>query len=46
MQAMATCEMVEKEEKIGCIPNGMEKYMTFALGQLQFIDGFQFLNSS
>jgi hypothetical protein len=37
---------VEKADTIGCIPNNMEKYMTFSLGQLQFIDTLQFMNSS
>ena len=34
------------EEKISCISNNLEKYMTFSVGQLQFIDSLQFLNSS
>ena len=42
MQAMSGNEA----EKISCIPNNMEKYMTFSLDQLQFIDSLQFLNSS
>ena len=42
MQAMSGYEA----EKITCIPNNMEKYMTFSLDQLQFIDSLQFLNSS
>src|SRR5678815_2399116 len=42
MQAMTGYEA----DKITCIPNNMEKYMTFSLGQLQFIDSLQFLNSS
>jgi hypothetical protein len=37
---------VEKADTISCIPNNMEKYMTFSLGQLQFIDSLQFMNSS
>ena len=41
MQALGGCE-----EKINCIPNNMEKYMTFSLGQLKFIDSLQFLNNS
>jgi hypothetical protein len=32
--------------KISCIPNNMEKYMSFSFGQLRFIDSLQFLNSS
>ena len=31
---------------ITCIPNNMEKYMTFSLGDLVFKDSFQFLGSS
>jgi hypothetical protein len=37
---------MEKTDAINCIPNNMEKYMTFSLGQLQFIDSLQFMNSS
>ena len=33
MQVLGNCE-----EKISCIPNNMEKYMTFSVGQLQFIN--------
>ena len=42
MQTLGGCE------EISCIPNNMERYMTFNVGQLQFIDSlqFQFLNSS
>ena len=32
--------------KIKCIPNNMEKYISFSLGHLRFIDSFQFLLSS
>ena len=35
-----------ENQKISCIPNNMEKYMTFSIGQLQFIDSLQFMNSS
>ena len=35
-----------KNQKIYCIPNTMEKYMMFSVGQLQFIDSLQFMNSS
>ena len=31
---------------IKCIPNNMEKYISFSLGNLRFIDSFQFLLSS
>ena len=43
MQALSTAA---EGQKIDCIPNNMEKYMTFSVGQLQFIDSLQFLNSS
>ncbi len=36
----------QKEKKVDCIPNNMEKYITFSMGTLQFIDTLQFLNSS
>jgi hypothetical protein len=39
-------EQMEKTDTINWIPNNMEKYMTFSLGQLQFIDSLQFMNSS
>ena len=29
--------------KVSCIPNNMEKYISFSLGQLRFIDSAQFL---
>jgi hypothetical protein len=32
--------------KITCIPNSMEKYISFSLGKLVFIDSLQFMNSS
>ena len=31
---------------IRCIPNNMEKYMSFSMGQLRFIDSFQFMSMS
>ena len=35
------------KEKIKCIPNNMEKYITFSIGKhLIFLDSFQFLSSS
>ena len=34
------------EGHISCIPNNMEKYITFSLGQLRFIDSAQFLPTS
>jgi len=45
MSAVGTSEAVE-DKKIHCIPNNMEKYMTFSVGQLQFIDSLQFMNGS
>jgi len=45
MSALAT-SAATKDQKISCIPNNMEKYMTFSVGQLQFIDSLQFMNSS
>ena len=32
--------------KISCIPNNMEKYISFSIGNLRFIDSLQFLNAS
>ena len=34
------------DKTIHCIPNNMEKYMTFSIGQLQFIDSYQFMADS
>ena len=34
------------EGSISCIPNNMEKYISFTLGQLRVIDSLQFLNAS
>ena len=31
---------------ITCIPNNAEKYISFSIGQLRFLDSFQFMNSS
>ena len=42
---LGVSEAVENQQII-CIPNNMEKYMTFSIGQLQFIDNLQFMNSS
>ena len=33
-------------KKIKCIPINMEKYMTFSLGSMRYIDSLQFLNAS
>ena len=35
-----------KNKKISCIPNNMEKYISFSLDNLRFIDSVQFLNES
>ena len=32
-------------KRISCIPNNMEKYISFSIGNLRFIDSLQFLNS-
>lgn len=45
MQVLGSCEAA-KSEKINFIPNNTVKYMTFCLGQLQFIHSLMFLNSS
>ena len=34
------------EGKVSCIPNNTEKYISFSLGQLRFIDSAQFLLAS
>ena len=34
------------EGRISCIPNNTEKYISFSLGQLRFIDSAQFLQAS
>lgn len=34
------------DEKISVIPNTYEKYMSFKIGNLKFIDSFQFMSSS
>jgi len=45
MSALGVSEAAENQ-KISCIPNNMDKYMTFRIGQLQFIDNLQFMNNS
>ncbi len=35
-----------KHLNINCIPNNMEKYVSFSLGRLRFIDTYQFVNAS
>jgi hypothetical protein len=36
-------EVVKEGEKIDAIPNSGEKFMTFSIGNLKFIDSFQFM---
>ncbi|XP_033726725.1 uncharacterized protein LOC117316295 [Pecten maximus] len=33
-------------KRLNCIPNNMEKYISFSLGCMDFIDSFQFMSSS
>ena len=33
----------ETKEKVTCIPNNAEKYISFSIGQLRFIDSAQFM---
>ncbi|XP_048590202.1 uncharacterized protein LOC125573620 [Nematostella vectensis] len=35
-----------KDTPIYCIPNNIEKYISFSLGKLDFIDSLQFMNAS
>ena len=35
-----------KNKKINCIPNNIEKYISFSIGNLDFIDSLQFMNAS
>lgn len=35
-----------KHKKINCIPQNHEKYISFSLGRLDFVDTFQFLSAS
>jgi hypothetical protein len=35
-----------KDKEIECIPNNMQSYLSFSLGDLQFIDSLQFLPAS
>ena len=39
-------EIAAVDANLKCIPNNMEKYISFSLGNLRFIDSFQFLLSS
>ena len=34
------------DKRIECIPNNMEKYISFSMGCMDFIDSFQFMSSS
>ena len=35
-----------KDRQINCIPNNIEKYISFSVGNLRFIDSFQFMSTS
>ncbi|GBM57687.1 hypothetical protein AVEN_222538-1 [Araneus ventricosus] len=35
-----------KDEKIDCSANSMEKYITFSVGKLQFVNSYQFMAAS
>ena len=37
-------DMTDKE--ISCIPNNMERYLSFTIGNIRFIDSFQFMSKS
>ena len=39
-------EIGKVDANLKCIPNNMEKYVSFSLRRLRFIDSFQFLSSS
>ena len=34
------------EHKVSCIPNSTDKFMTFSLGDIKFIDSFKFMGAS
>ena len=36
----------EKHDSINIIPSNMEKYISFSINRLRFIDSFQFMNQS
>ena len=36
----------QKRRRISCIPNNLEKYISFSLGNIVFLDSLQFLNAS
>ena len=35
-----------EDEDISCIPLKMEKYLSFSIGNLRFVDSYRFLSSS
>lgn len=35
-----------KDRRLSCIPNNMEKYISFSSGKLRFVDSYQCMNSS
>ena len=37
---------IENQDSVYCIPNNLEKFMTFSVGQLTFIDPMQFMAES
>jgi hypothetical protein len=39
-------EAAKVSGRITCIPNNSEKYISFSIGQLRFLDSFQFMSSS
>ena len=39
-------EAVHGKEKTDAIPNSGDKFMTFSIGNLKFIDSYQFMNGS
>jgi hypothetical protein len=39
-------EICGTDKNIGAVPNSMEKFMTFNVGDVKFIDSFQFMASS
>ena len=38
--------IAEVQSDLKCIPNNMEKYVSFSLGKLRFIDSLQFMQQS
>ena len=45
-QALDVVLTSKVEGRVSCIPNNTEKYISFSLGQLRFIDSAQFLLAS